>query len=203
MRWLTFFIFAYLMLVVEVGLRTLWSLPIGGGVAPSLTLVLLVFVTLSARPVHAAWAAIILGVLVDLAPVAVTPQGLDVLIVGPTSMGYLIGVAVTLRLRGVLFRQSPIALGIASLVLGAIALLMFVTLMSLRGVFTLGPLAGGPLGEPIPGWRASAQLIHGFVQVIYTALIALPVGYLLLKTDPWWRFGPTKSGSGSGRLSFG
>ena len=95
MRWPVFAILAYLMLVLQEGLRTLWSIQ---GTSPSLLLILLVYVGLWAPPMTAAWAALALGLLIDLTtPVKTLNHLQDVTLIGPACLGYLAGAYVTVR----------------------------------------------------------------------------------------------------------
>lgn len=174
MNWLIFAVAAYLMLALEVGLRTLLAVPGPDGVAPSFVLILAVYIGLMAPASVVPWAMLALGVLIDLRP------GADpaVTILGPAALGHLAGAAVILHLRALVFRESVISLAALVLVTGIFIQLVAVALYTARGL----------TGEPIAGWNAADQLVHRFLMLVYSALAAVPVGLLLLRTTPVWGF---------------
>ena len=101
MRWPVFAIFAYLMLTLEQSLRTLWA---SSYTCPSFLLILMVFISSWAPAMTAVWAAMILGLLVDLSsPVLPANHATDVVLIGPAALGYLTGAYVTILLRGMFF----------------------------------------------------------------------------------------------------
>lgn len=174
MNWLTFIITTYILLSAEIGLRGL--LVIGDQVYPGFLLILLVFIGLAASHHTVGWAALILGLLVDLQP---TTGALAV--PGPAAIGYLVGGYAILQLRTLLFRESVLTLAIMVFAVGIFVNLAEVALYSFRG---LGFLAG----EPIPGWSAAGELVTRFLRLLYTTVVAIPLGWVLVKTTPLWRF---------------
>jgi len=148
MNWIVFALAAYVMLALEVGLRTLLGIPGPDGVSPSFVLVLAVYIGMMA-PAHVVpWAMLILGVLVDLRPGAAP----DVTIVGPMALGYLVGAYVVLQLRGLVFRESVLALSALVFAGGLFVQLVAVGLLTMRGL-------PWPTGQPIEGWNAPDQLV--------------------------------------------
>jgi len=188
MRWYIFAIFAYVMLATEQGLRTLFAI---GHVSPSFLLVLAVFLALTAPPATALWAAIILGILVDLQPITTVGWIADTAVIGPACLGFMAAVATTLQLRNMVFRDSPITIGVMVFVAGLCAHLVMVCLLTARGVPWL-------TGEPMPGWNVADQLVHRFFEVMYTAVWAIPIGWFLARYRLVWGFssqgapGPSK-----------
>lgn len=183
MNWLTFTLTTYLLLCAEIGLREALRI---GDVFPSFLLILMVFIGLTAAPMTVAWAALILGLLTDLQP---TNGALA--IPGPAAVGFLIGAYAVVQLRSLLFRESVLTLAIMVFVVGLFVNLAEVALYSFRGLSFLA-------NEPIPGWSAPGELVTRFLRLLYTAAMALPVGWLLLRLLPLWRF----SGGGRGERSF-
>ena len=59
-------------------------------------------------------------------------------------------------------------------------ILVATALLSLRNL----PFLYGP----IPNWSADDYLLARFVDLLYTSVAAAPVGWLLNRTRPWWRF---------------
>ena len=191
MRWITFAIFAFVMLIFEIGLRPLlhWKVSIGW-VCPSFILILAAYVGLLAPARVVPWAMLALGFLQDLQeipvgdPVSVTP------ILGPATLGYLLGGFAIVRLRGVFYRSSPLAVAAMAFTAGVFVNLVAVALLTFRGV----PL----LGEPIGGWNVADQLFRRFLELSYSTLLAVPVGYLLLRFQGLWGF-ETSRGPGMRR----
>ncbi len=187
MRWLTFAVAAYLVLALQTGLRTLWVLPVVGGVTPDLLLILLVFVALWAPGMKVAWGALILGLLADLHPLPVLHSMQDAAILGPGVIGFLLGAYVVLQLRTMVFRDSLLTLCILTFIAGLFVQLMIVALITVRGVHL--PVVSGFLADaPVPGWSPSLELLRRFLGLIYSALVAAPLGWLLLRFRNLWAF---------------
>ena len=181
MRWPVFAIMGYLLLVLDTGLSTLLAV---NGISPSLTLILLAFVALWANPMAAAWAALALGLAVDLnTPIQTAHLATDAVLIGPAALAYLTGAYVTVQLRGMLFRDSPLAVAVLVLVAGAFVNLVIVAMLTLRGL-------PWPIAEPLHGWSAADQLVARFFGLLYTAAVAVPAGYLLIRTQGLWGFHP-------------
>ncbi|MFA9478716.1 hypothetical protein ACERK3_10445 [Phycisphaerales bacterium AB-hyl4] len=174
MNWLIFIIAAYVLLALESGLRLLLQV---WGVSPSLLLVLAVYVGLMAPSAVVPWAFLILGLLTDLQPGPVR----DGTVIGPAALGYLAGAYVVLQLRGMVFRESVLALAVLVLVVGIFVQLVYVALLTARGMGML-------TAEPIVGWSTPDQLAHRFVMLLYTAVAAVPLGFVLFRTAGAWGF---------------
>jgi rod shape-determining protein MreD len=177
MRWLVFTIFALIMLALEVGLRTMFE-PLKA--VPSFTLVLAVYVALCAPPAASGWACLILGLLVDLAtPQLVRSSPEAFAIVGPTALGFLAGGYLVVQGRGWVFRDSPWSLAVMVLAAGILAQAVIVSLLLMRGWVT---------GDPIANWGAGRALGRGLLAVLYSAILAVPAGFVLIRTTRWWGF---------------
>ena len=171
MRWPVFAILAYFFLAMELGLTRL--LEVGSGVAPSFVLVLMVFIAAHASTMPALWAALILGALVDLT--SPLPYNRDVVIVlGPHAMGYLLGALLTLQLRSLVYRRHPLMMAFLTLCAGLTVHILAVFLLSVRHL--LG--AGLDFYAPFV-WSSSDELVHRFLVVLYTAMLAVPVNWIL------------------------
>lgn len=179
MRWPVLFIFAYFALALQQGLATLLQVR---GTTPDLILLLVVFVAISAQPRVLAWAALALGVLVDLStPLQPTGYATDLVLVGPGALGYLAAGYVAWQLRGLVFRESRLVFGAIVLLAGIAGHVVIVAVLGLRGL-------PWPIGEPIGGWAAADQLAVRFLKLIYTSALAMPLSTLLIRTRPWWGF---------------
>lgn len=177
MRWPIFAIAAYLALVLQTGFKGMVHL---GGVTPSLLLILLVYVGLSAPPLAVLWAGAVLGLLYDLSA-AVPATGVPLYVVGAGVLGFMVGGYATLQIRALVFRNSSVTVAIAVFFSGIMVHLVIVAMLTVRGV----PFVPG---EVIAGWAAADQLIQRFLELLYSTIVAIPLGRLLLWTDRWWGF---------------
>jgi rod shape-determining protein MreD len=179
MNWLVFTLISYLAVTVQRGMRPVWMIDSVslGDVSPSLLLITLVFVTLHAPNWPALWGALTLGV---LAEVLATPMP-EAVLLGPHTLGFLAGGYAILQLRGMVFRQSLLAFVVLVMIAGLFVQLVAVALLTARGI-------PWPLGEPVPGWSAADQLVERFLDLLYTAALAVPLGWALFRTTPIWGF---------------
>jgi len=173
MNWLIFTLVAYVSYVLQAGLAPVWTL--GERTEPRLLLIVLVFIALQASPTTVAFAAIALGLLHDIRQTNVP------LLVGPWALGYLVAGYALLQLRNLLFRDSVFTIAIMSFVAGLFAYLVSTVLYSVRGI-------GFLLGQPIADFSAANTLFQGFLDLVFTAVVAFPVGYLLIKSREAWGF---------------
>ncbi|MCC7145540.1 MAG: hypothetical protein IT443_03770 [Phycisphaeraceae bacterium] len=177
MRWPVFAIAAFLGLGLEIGLRGLVHL---GAASPSFLLILVIYVGLSAPPLTVGWAALVLGLLTDLSAAApMDGRPLDIL--GPAALGFLLAGYTALQFRGLVFRGSAITVAMTVFFGGLMAQLMIVAVLTIRGLDFVP-------GEMVAGWDAPEQLVRRFFDLLYTTAWALPVGKLLMWTDPLWGF---------------
>lgn len=182
MRWIVFFIFAFILLALEVGLRPLWVVPIGPykSAAPSLLLILGVFISLNTSAGVVVTAMLMLGALVDLTlPVGKLEPIRDIILLGPSALGFLLGGFITLRMRSVVFRDSVITLSVMTFTVGLFIQLAIVILIWFRSVLPT---------DPIPDWLVASELMQRAMSVIYSAVVAIPLGVLLIRTRKMWQF---------------
>lgn len=173
MNWLIFGLFSYLAYVLQAGLAPLWTL--GERTEPRLLLVLLVYIALQASPTTVAVAALALGLLHDIRQTSVP------MLVGPWALGYLAAGYTLLQLRNLLFRDSVFTIAIMTFVAGIFAYLVSTALYTLRGVSFL-------LSQPVAEFSAANAMFQGFLDLLYTAVIAFPLGYALIKSHKLWSF---------------
>lgn len=172
MRWLTLAVAAYAAFAVEAGLGPLLRI---AGVTPSLLLLLVAFVALWAEASAAVWAAVVLGVLADLLPGGVA--------VGPHAVGFALGAWLVLQVRGLVFRQATWTILAMTLLVGIAAYPVAEVLVSLRFWWSGVDAAAG---KDWPGFWS--RLGVDTLRLLYTAVLALPLGWLLDRSAPWWRF---------------
>jgi rod shape-determining protein MreD len=187
MNWPIFALFAFVMLVFERGLHLLLAVggtEVTGGVSPSFMLILLVYVGMFAPPMKLAWAAIALGVLLDVTYAwAVPPPVGYTMIIGPHALGFLVGAYTLTQLRAMIFRGSPLTMAVVVFLIGIFVSLVTVFLLRLRGLI---------VADAIVNFSAIDELVHRFLQLLYTAAAALPVGLVLSKFTPLFAFQTTK-----------
>jgi len=171
MNWITFSILAYLFYALQIAIAPVWTIR---NTEPMLLLIMLVFIGLQARAMAVAWAALVLGVLVDMSLQQHEPG-----LIGPWAIGFLAAGYAMVQLRNLLFRDSMFTIAIMTMVAGIFAFLVATTIHVMRGIPILG-------NEPAVGFSAVEQLYRGFFTLIYTSIVAIPVGYMLLKSRPIW-----------------
>lgn len=175
MRWTVFAFFAYVFLAFDMGLRPMLEIGSGErGVAPSFLLILMVWVAMMG-PGHAVrWAALILGLLLDLGSTYATSGGGVAVVAGPHALGFVLGAALAVQLRGLVYRRHPFHTGVLTLLSGACAFVPAVFLLTMRRIISTGVDS-----EHVIAWNASDQLVNAFLTVVYSAVVAVPVGWAL------------------------
>lgn len=185
MRWSTFFIFTYFALVLQVGLADLLGYG-EQGVAPSFLLILGVYVAMAAPSMTTAFALLMLGLLSDLTRHLPTGDGGILWLIGPRALGMLAAAGAVLQLRVMMYRNSILALTLMVFIAGVFVNLVAIAMVTVRGLPWMP-------GDPIAMWSASDELVRQFREVVYTAVMAVPVGAVLLRLTSLWRFEPIKS----------
>lgn len=179
MNWLLFAILAYLGYALQLVLAPLWPF---SGHEPMVLLILLVFIGLQAPAMAVAWSAVVLGLCVDIMLQQHEPG-----LVGPWALGFLAAGYALVQLRNLLFRDSMFTIGIMTLIAGIFALLVATTLHAMRN--NIGMFGN----DPVEGFSAADQLVYGFKALLGTAVFAIPLGYLLLRSRPLWGFSARSS----------
>jgi hypothetical protein len=167
-NWLLFAILAWLFAGLEQGLRD--ALVVGQtGIAPSFAFVLLTFVAMSAPRPIVMWAAVALGVFMDLLFEMPLREGMSSLtMIGPHAIAYALGCQLILSLRGIMIRRNPFTLGFLAASGAAI------TNLSLVAIFTLKNTLGAPFA-----WDPKHQLIAAVGSAVYTGVIAIALAFVL------------------------
>ncbi len=157
---------------------------------PMLLWIVVVFVTLSAPVGTAVGSALLVGALFDLAnSYIVTPH--EIIVLGPYALGYAFGSYLLVQLRGMVFKDSPITIAAMTVIGGLFVHLLVIALLSLR---RLSFLADDPVG--LAG--SHDDLVQRFLAILYSGLLALPIGWLLIKSSRLWGF-PTHGQALRGR----
>lgn len=168
MNWIVFGLISWIFLGLELGLRDVLQLG-PTPIAPSFMFVLVAFIAVSATPSASVWAAIVLGLLVDLTNATPYREAAGAItIVGPHALGYLLAAQLILAARAMMIRRHPISLAILTALGAAVAHIVVVFLLSMRLV----------LGEPI-AVEASAQIGQRLLSSLYTGGLAALLSIVL------------------------
>lgn len=170
MNWPVFAILAYLLLGLERGLRDALAI---GPVQPSFLLALGAYIALSAPPMHAVWACLVLGLTLDLTGGWPMLAGAAQPLIGPYALGAVLMAQVILTLRGKLVRHHLATLSVLTL-FGVIA-----TQIVVVALLTIQKITGAPLA-----FQPGGELLVRLGSAGYTALLALPLGLLLIAIAP-------------------
>lgn len=161
MNGIAFGIAAWIALGMDLGLRE--ALQLGGtGVAPGFVLMLVLFVAIWAPSGTAAAAALVGGALTDLTRLVPTSGGESLAVLGPHALGYLLGAYAVVMLRALVFRKSPLTIGILFALGGSVAAALTAALLTMRS-FT------DPDMVVLPG----RVLWEGVGSSIYAAVLAV------------------------------
>lgn len=149
------------------------------GTTPSLVGCVAAFVALHADRRRAWWGCWLLGLLLDFSsPVAV--GGSLGFVPGPHALGFTFGAAAILSLRSEVMRRSMVASSVGTFVLMVGSSLVWTAMWIVRGMWpeAATPWAGG----------AAAELAHQAMDAIASAVLAVPVSWLLGRTFDQWGF---------------
>jgi len=151
-----------------------------GGATPSMVAVLVTFVVVLAARDSAWFAAVLAGAALDLA--APLPfDGRTIIVIGPWALGFAFGAQVLLTLRGMLVRRNPLTIAASTFVFLMAASLVWCAVWSIRAW----------LPDSLPPW-AGESVLRAFAErsrwALWTAALALPLGWLLLRTVRAWSF---------------
>ncbi|HWB18809.1 MAG TPA: hypothetical protein VG711_00795 [Phycisphaerales bacterium] len=179
MRWIVFIITACVF--VELDHSLMHALRWGdSSVRPVMSSALLAFVALTASRSIVPWAALILGLLVDLLePYSQVPDRM-VTLIGPNALAYLAAAYVVMQLRTLVFPRRAMSIGFMAFVAHACSALVLISIFVIRSRFdsVVYPTRDGAL----------AEFFHQILVALYSGLVGVPVGWMLLKTLPVWGF---------------
>jgi hypothetical protein len=140
-----------------------------------------VFALLSAPRKMGVRLALLGGLVADLLSPIVLPSQEVLVVPGPRALGFALGALAVLELRGLLYRQNPLAGAAATLVFSLLTAVTFVFLFSVRALFLDGGTPWWPGSGAGEAWRRTLGALGD-------ALVAIPALWLLGKTRPLWAF---------------
>ncbi|MFK7882617.1 MAG: hypothetical protein AB8F26_00350 [Phycisphaerales bacterium] len=139
-----------------------------GGVHPSFVIPLMVFVALHAESRATLWAALLLGVLMDLlVPVPLVGGG-TVVVPGPHALGFLLAAQLTMAMRGMVIRRNPLTLIVLSMIGSLVVSITSIAVLGLRSAT-----------DSSMSWGGASELIPGIWSALYTTLSALVMSFPL------------------------
>ena len=154
------------------------------------------------RPTPAAfWLALIAGVLMPLAlapltwwPIALLGIGLlaDLLVepvpgvplMGPLAIGFAAGACVIWLFKKSALAPSVLSLAFATFMAGLAANAVALVLLHARGIAL--PMAPA---EQVPGLVLPHDMLRRLIGVVVTTAVSLPLGFLLMLSQPLWGMG--------------
>ena len=176
MNWFVFAFVTWILFGLELALIPILDAG-NGSVHPSMIIPLMTFVALYAPRKQALWAAIALGLIMDLlAPMAQTDGG-SVYILGPYALGYLFACHFILVIRGSLIRRNPMTMVIISIAASFIAQIVVIAIFTARNIGT-NPLL----------WDAGDELVQRSFSSLYTGLSALALSIIFFALAPTFGF---------------
>lgn len=190
MRWAVFAAMAFVTFAAELSLRPVLMLHTFGGISPSFIACLAVFIAMFAPRLTALWSCWALGLLLDLSTPFAAASGIaggggSFYLIGPYALGYTFGAYLIIQLRPMVFRQRAVTIGFMTLLSLSSVALIAVAVFVIRSWYASDP------GIYPTGSSAAGELFRRFGIALYTALIAIPLGWLLLATLPYWGFPTT------------
>jgi hypothetical protein len=169
----------FLLAVVVLDTRFMEVLRIGGTV-PGLAGTLAVFLVLAAPRRAALWACLSIGLLLDF-NVEALYDGSPYHLIGPYTLGFLFGANLILPLRSMVFSRNPLTFGLLTFLFLLAVTIVYLAIWRVRGFYA----------DTLPVWgteSAVTQFSRLLVWALYSGAIAIPVGWLLVRTTPIWGF---------------
>ncbi|MCH2162928.1 MAG: hypothetical protein MK085_13800 [Phycisphaerales bacterium] len=178
MRWIVFILLLAICLTLDQAFLQVIAI---GSIFPGTCGALVVFVALFAPRPTALWAALLAGTMLDLGSPAVDAQGHPYYVIGPYALGFVLGAYLVLLLRSIVFRRNPLTVGMLTLPFLLAVSVIFLAIWSIRGFYADAQL-------PWHSESVTSQIAQMIGWATYSALLALPLGWLLLITWSLWGF---------------
>jgi cell shape-determining protein MreD len=168
MNWAVYALLIYVAAVLQKGVAPLLEIPMptGGAAAPRFELLIAVLAGLFAGPRTTVLAWALVGLAIDLLEV---PGG-DTVLIGPHTLGFMVGGWVILQLRTMVLRTHPFSVAFCAVGAGLAAQLVVVAIYAIRSWY-----------DPIPDYAATGELGLRFVSLLYTGGVAIILALPLLK----------------------
>lgn len=183
MRWSVFLFSCLVALAFDSSVGSILRV---GEAQPRLVLAVVVFALLSAPRLHAVRIAFLAGFLTDLLAPAIRPDGTQLVVIGPWTLGFALGALAVLPLRSLLYHRNPIASGFATVVFGMLAAIVFVSVWVIRMLL---------LRDETPSWwpgTNAGEVVRQSKSAIASGVLAIPAMWLLERTKAVWGFSTAK-----------
>lgn len=158
-------------------------------VAPSFTVVLLTFICLWATHRSALTAALLTGVCMDLLNDVPTSYAGATYIVGPHALGCTLAAQLVLTIRALIFRRTNVVT--LALLTAASAMLISIAAIAVISIRSM-------LDIDIVYTRPVTNLVPALLSALYTATLALIMGFVLNTFRPLFGFRPPSAAYISG-----
>jgi rod shape-determining protein MreD len=176
MNWFAFAFIGWIVFGLQLALLPILDAG-SGGVYPSMIIPLMAYVALYAPRKQTLWAAIILGIVLDLLSPMARIDGGSVVILGPYALGYLLAAHFILAIRGSLIRRNPLTIVMVAIVASFIAQIVVIA------IFTARDLGSNPLI-----WDAGDELVQRSFSSLYTGISALILSFIFFALAPAFGF---------------
>jgi len=181
MRWWVFTLALMLSLALDLAFVQVMRLDSLGDLVPCITIALVVFIALFAPVYIALWSAWIAGLLVDFSLPEISAGQVTYFLVGPHALGFVAGAAIVLQMRTAVFRYRALTIGVLSVLAMMAAGIVVVAVHAVRLWLPWTDISPGQIG-------LGSQLLNFLGISLYSGLVAIPLGWLLNCSLPWWRF---------------
>lgn len=175
MNWITFLIIAWLAFGLQMGFDALRLAP--GDISPSFVVPLMVFVALSAPARHALWAAMLIGLLIDLTWLVPRTDGGEAIVIGPHALGALLATQLVLSVRGMVIRRHFLTLAFLSIVSASVMAVVVVAFLTVRDLY----------GDPVD-FSPTGELVSRLLGAVYTGGSALAWALVARFIEPGFQF---------------
>lgn len=184
MNWIIFAFITYFVLGFDLGLRELFTVQISNSeITPSFMLIFMVLICSMAPTMPALWSAMILGLLVDLTCSYSSGDAGLVVLIGPYALGYMLGALLILQVRTIIYRRHPFTMALLTFAAGIVVNLLAVFMISVRYL-----LGNWMQMYDTFAWSTTDRLFECFFILVYSALMAIPLGYIFMRISPIFNF---------------
>jgi hypothetical protein len=175
MKWWAFIPLLLIAVVLDTSFMSVAAI---GEVVPRITPALVVLVALYAHRQTALWAALFAGVMVDLNTTELYDGVRPYILIGPTSLGYVLGAAIVLPLRSMVVRRNPFSFGVLVALFALGAMLVTTLIFSMRGWYAGTTPPWMPEGRAL-GWMGVEAL-----RALWSGAIAVLLAWPIQRCGP-------------------
>ena len=180
MRWGVFIIALAVFLVMDQSFLQVLAV---GSVFPGICGTLVVYVAMFSPRSTSLWAALLCGLMLDLGSPDVLSTGESIHVIGPYALGFTLGAYVVLLLRSIVVRRNPLTIAMLLIPCLVVSSVVYLAVWSLRGFYAETILPWGELS-------LGSEMGRIFGWILYSSILAVPVGWLLLLSWEFWKFDP-------------